>query len=98
MRPRIVILGVLVASRAPGGLSPVPAAVHGGRQLTHDPVTGYLNVPRRELVSAAQVLLQTERLKFAAGLPEVETLTIKLPSFEVKITENGQDPYSAWRD
>jgi len=80
------------------GLRPEAVVVHGGGQLTRDPVTGFLNVPKRELVSSAQVLLQADRLKFAAGLPEVKTLVNELLSFEVKITEGGHDAYGAWRE
>jgi hypothetical protein len=80
------------------GLRPEAVTVHGGGQLTRDPVTNFLSVPKRELVSAAQVLLQSDRLKFAAGLPEVKKLVSELLSFEVKITEGGHDTYGAWRE
>ena len=44
------------------------------------------------------MLLQGDRLKFAAGLPEVKTLVGELLSFEVRITEAGSDTYGAWRE
>ena len=74
-----------------GGLRRVPVVIHGGGQLTRDPVMAYLHVPERELVSGAQVLLQAGRFKFAAALPEVKTLVNELLSFEVKISEAGND-------
>jgi hypothetical protein len=40
------------------GLRPVPVTIHGGAQVTSDPVPAYLNVPKRELVSSARVQLQ----------------------------------------
>lgn len=44
-------------------------------------------VPKRDLVSTVQVLLQTERLRIASGLPEAETLMKELLNFRVKITQ-----------
>lgn len=80
------------------GLRPVPVTIHGGAQLTRDPVTGYLNVPKRELISGAQVQLQAKRLKIATGLAEARTLVSELLSFEVKISDAGTDTYGAWRE
>jgi len=79
------------------GLLPLPVVVHGGRQSTVDAL-GYHNVPKRVLVSVAQVLLQDRRLRFAASLPLVKTLEEELLRFEVKITDAGVDTYGAWRE
>jgi hypothetical protein len=56
------------------------------------------NVPKRDLVSAIQVALQTDRLKIAPALPEAGTLVKELENFQVKITENAHDTYGAWRE
>ena len=80
------------------GLRPVPVTIHGGAQLTRDQVTGYWGVPKRELVSGAQVQLQDKRLRIATGLAEAPTLVKELLSFEVKITDAGSDTYGAWRE
>jgi hypothetical protein len=71
--------------------------ITGGDQVTRD---GQLTrVPKRDLVSAAQVALQTERLKIAAELPEAGTLTRELQNFQVKISlETAHDSYGAWRE
>ena len=78
-------------------LEPVPVVVHGGNETTTD-ANGFRRVPKRELVSTAQVCLQGGRLKFAAALPVVQTLIDELLKFEVKITATGHDTYGAWRE
>lgn len=59
---------------------------------------GYWYVPKRELVSTVQVLLQSERLKIARELAEAQTLTKELLNFQVKITTAANDVYGAWRE
>jgi hypothetical protein len=56
------------------------------------------HVPKRDLVSAVQVTLQTQRLKFARGLREVDSLIKELLDFQVKISDSGRDTYGAWRE
>jgi hypothetical protein len=56
-------------------------------------------VPKRELVSTAQVFLQGRRLAIADKLPEAATLTRELLAFQVKISaETAHDSYGAWRE
>jgi hypothetical protein len=81
-----------------GGLNPIGVVIHGGEQTLRDERTGFLRAPKRELVSTAQVLLQTRRLRFAAEMPHVKTLVEELLKFEVKITEAGHDTYGSWRE
>ena len=47
-------------------------------------------MPKRDLVSLMQVLLQTQRLKVAEGLPDAAVLVEELLNFRVKI-----DPLTA---
>jgi hypothetical protein len=71
--------------------------ITGGDSVTRD--GDVTRVPKRDLVSAAQVALQSERLKIAAELPEAETLTRELQSFQVKISlDTAHDSYGAWRE
>jgi hypothetical protein len=49
------------------GLSPIAVTIHGGSAVSRDE-HGY-RVPKRDLVSAVQVLLQNGRLRIAEGLP-----------------------------
>ena len=78
------------------GLDPVAITITGGDAVSGD--GGGLRVPKRDLVSAVQVLLQTGRLKFAEALPVVPTLVQELLAFRVKITVAAHDTYGAWRE
>lgn len=56
-------------------------------------------VPKRELVSVLQVLLQSDRLTVAAGLPEAATLSREMLAFKVKFNARGHDSYgNDWRE
>ena len=79
------------------GLSPISITITGGDVVTSE---GYgYRVPKRDLISAAQVLLQTERLAIAKGLPQVQVLVEELLAFRVKInTRTAHDTYEAWRE
>lgn len=70
-----------------------PILIHGGDHAINE--GGIWRVPKRELVGATQVALQTGRLKIAADLPEVSILTQELRNFEVSISESGFDSYEA---
>jgi len=56
------------------------------------------SVPKRDLIAAAQVVLQTKRLKIAAGLPTAQTLVDELTAYRVKVSEDGHDSYGNGRD
>lgn len=58
---------------------------------------GSWHVPKKELVSVLQVLLQGHRLK-VADLPERETLVKEFTNFKVKITTAGNETFEAWRE
>ncbi len=55
-------------------------------------------VPKRDLVSTIQVLLQTKRLKIPSALPEAPTLMEELTNFQVRISLAGHDSFGAWRE
>jgi hypothetical protein len=60
---------------------------------------GGFRVPKLDLVSSVQLLLQTSRLKVAASLLEAETLRRELLNFRVKIDpKTASDSYSHWRE
>ena len=74
-----------------------PIQITGGDSVTRE--YGLTRVPKRDLVSAAQVALQTERLKIAEELPEAQTLVRELENFQVKINlDTAHDSYGAWRE
>jgi hypothetical protein len=79
------------------GLSPIPVTIHGG-DTVHYQRPGY-RVPKRDLVGAVQVLLQSERLKVVRSLPEAATLRSELQNFRVRIDpRTAHDSYSHWRE
>jgi hypothetical protein len=65
--------------------------ITGGAVVTPRP--GGYNVPKRDLVGAVQVVLQTGRLRIASEIPDAKTLTEELSNFRVKFSETGRDTY-----
>jgi hypothetical protein len=77
----------------------VAITLHGGSSVNRDPQRAGFRVPKRDLVTVTQVLLQNGRLKVAAGLPEAETLKKELLNFRVKIDpRTAHDSYEHWRE
>ena len=68
-------------------LRPIAITITGGDAVTQDGLE--YRVPKRDLVSAVQVLLQSERLKIARALPEANTLTAELLAFKVSNQSEG---------
>jgi hypothetical protein len=58
---------------------------------------GIYMVPKQELVSTLQVLLQTRRLKIAPTLADAQTLMQELQDFKMKVSLFQTDPI-AWRE
>lgn len=81
-------------------LEPVAVTITGGDTVTQDGQD--YRVPKRDLVSVVQVLLQSERLKIAKELKEAQTLTSELLAFKVSISLKGHDSYGndvgPWRE
>jgi hypothetical protein len=73
-----------------------PVLITAGAHEHHE--RGAYHVPKGVLVARLQVLLQTERLKIAAALPEAATLTRELLNFKVKVTLAAHETYEAWRE
>jgi len=59
---------------------------------------GFWRVPKRDLISEAQIALQTGALKVAPELQEAQTLTHALETFQVKIEAREGDSYGVWRE
>ena len=77
----------------------VAITLHGGSSVTRDPQRAGFRVPKRDLVTVTQVLLQNGRLRVASGLPEAETLKKELLNFRVKIDpRTAHDSYEHWRE
>jgi hypothetical protein len=79
------------------GLSFTPVLIHGGDAETRDGAVH--RVPKRNLVSAAQIALQSGRLGISTELELAETLRRELLNFKVKINiATKHDSYEAWRE
>jgi hypothetical protein len=81
------------------GIGATAITLHGGSAVSRDPQRAGYRVPKRDLITVTQVLLQNGRLKVAAGLPEAETLKKELLNFKVKIDpKTAHDSYEHWRE
>ena len=76
------------------GLEAIGVSIHGGNDVSVT-AEGW-SVPKRDLIAAAQVRLQSRTLLIAAGLPEASTLVKELQDYRVKIDERtAHDSYNA---
>ncbi len=79
------------------GLEPRPVVITAGDSESF--ADGFHRVPKRNLVSTGQVLLQSGRIKIHSSLPLADTLTKELLAFKVTITAKGKDTYANdWRE
>lgn len=74
-------------------LEPTGVTITGGSTVSRPSGTEW-SVPKKELVSTVQSLLQTGRLKFAEGLPLAGVLTEELQNFRAKI--NAQTGHTSF--
>jgi hypothetical protein len=74
-----------------------PLTITGGYQANREADGGW-RVPKKELVSVLQVLLQARRLKVAPTLAEAGTLVRELQNFQVKITTAAHETFGTWRE
>lgn len=83
--------------RAAGHKGLTAVTIHGGDATSREGRD--YRVPKRELVSVVQVLLQTDRLAVAASLPHAQTLTKEMLAFKVTFSQTGHDSYgNDWRE
>lgn len=73
----------------------VPVTITAGGQVSQDHF-GW-KVPKRILVSNAQILLQEKRLTFAGKLPKIDELTKELLAFKVRFSAGGAQ-FESWRE
>jgi hypothetical protein len=79
-------------------VTPCWISLTGGSSVSHSP-NGFLNVPKRDVISAALVLLQNQQLKIADALALKDTLVKELLAFRVKINiSTAHDSYEAFRE
>jgi len=73
----------------------IPVTITSGKKPTV--AEDGIHVPKRELIGAVQVLLQTRRLRIARTLPDAAALVKELNSFRVKITRARNETFGTWR-
>jgi hypothetical protein len=77
--------------------APIAMTLHGGSTVNHKGRDWH--VPKRDVVTCAQVLLQQRRLKFAEALPLTAVLQQELLDFRYKLNPlTAHDSYAAWRE
>jgi hypothetical protein len=74
-----------------------PVTITAGHEATVGEGGG-LRVPKKELVAAVQVLLQSRRLHVARSLPDAPVLVRELENFRVKVTASAHETFEAWRE
>ena len=72
----------------------VPITITAGQTVTHLD-GGAKRVPKRELVSVLQVLLQSKRLQIPRTLELAQLLVKEMANFKVKITESANETFNA---
>jgi hypothetical protein len=74
----------------------LPVLITGGEAESVS--NGYHHVPKRDLISGLQVLLQREQLQIAAGLAYGPALVKEMMEMRVRVTAPGREQYGAWRE
>jgi hypothetical protein len=82
---------------APTGCWIIPVTITAGQAIT-EPEHGHFHVPKKELVTCLQLILQARRIHIARSLPESDTLVQELENFRVKITPAANETFGAWRE
>jgi hypothetical protein len=80
--------------RAPLHCMTIPVTITGGHEMTRE-ADGSFHVPKKDLVTCLQLLLQCRRLKMASGLREAETFIRELADFRVRITAAANETFGA---
>lgn len=76
----------------------VPVTITAGDKANFDGKSGYWRVPKAELIGFLQVLLQSNRLRIAEGLPEADTIRKELLNYRKKTTPAGNTQFDVWRE
>src|SRR5262249_23891553 len=74
-----------------------PVQITAGHQATPTKGGGQ-NVPKKELVSTLQVLLQHRRIKVASALEHAPLLVRELEAYRLKVTASANETFEAKRE
>lgn len=78
--------------------SVTPVLITAGHKATYSKDDGAWHVPKKDLVSTLQVLLQAGRLVWSSKLSLSDKLAKELGDFRVKITRANNETFGTWRD
>ena len=78
------------------GCTLMPVNITGGASESRN--GGYYGVPKRDLVTGVQVLLQCGGLQIASGIPHGEALAAEMAEMRAKVTAAGNTQFGAWRE
>jgi hypothetical protein len=88
------VLELIVRARPRATIRPI--TITAGHTIVPDGAGWH--VPKKELVSTLQVLLQSRRLQVARQLPMASVLIKELEAFRVKITASANETFESWRE
>jgi hypothetical protein len=77
--------------------SVIAVTITGGHTVTRAEDGSY-HVPKKELITALQVVMQARRLQIARSLPDASLLVRELQQFQVKITAAANEIFGVWRN
>ena len=77
-------------------LAPTVVTITAGDEVVED--GSCFRVPKRDVISTAQVLLQTDRLKIARDLPNAQILLRELQGFRMNVDLKKTSDSLAWRE
>jgi hypothetical protein len=81
------------------GIPLLGVTITGGQQAQQDKDRPWeWTVPKKDLVSALQVVVQNDRLRVAPKLALAEVFTKEMQSFRMEIKSSGRVTYEAWRE
>jgi hypothetical protein len=82
--------------RARLGATLVPVPITGGE--TESRGAGYYRVPKQDLITGLQVMLDGQELLVAKGLRDGSALLREMAEMEVRVGAQGRESYGAWRE
>ena len=86
----------LFQKAAPADVPLLAVYVHAGKTVT-EPIHGFLNVPKRDLIYASVAAFQTKKLSIASTLAHAPALVEELHNFRRKVSETGRGTYESGR-
>ena len=73
----------------------LPVTITGGDSESYS--DGYHRVPKRDLVTGLQLLVQQDRLQIAAKMKDAEVLLREMREMQVRVTDAGREQFGVWR-